>query len=268
AAVTAAAFAAWTYGAVAGVSGALSLPPAAVALVAGSAVLLLPRLGWAAITVTLCAGAIIQHHSGAALVIAIAALVPVVLMPARPSAWPLSAVAPALGLIGLAGAWPAIASRARGPSQRAALGAVGWVWLLLAGALSGQTLYLPHISGAPLPSVWIGSLQQTTTHLLSVDISAGVLAPAIVWAVAAMIAPWLVRGQAPVLDVFRVFVWSALLVSATSAAVVIVHGSDAVGSAPTAVLGAAAGAVVALIGLAPAQWRRAGRFSPLGARLP
>ncbi len=266
----AAAFAAWTAERLLAPS---PLPPAAAALLAGAAVLLLPRLGWLALGITLTAGAALRGHPGAALVIALAALAPVMLLPARPTAWPLSAAAPALGLIGLAGAWPALAARAgrAGPVQRAALGAIGWLWLLLAGAVLGRerVLYVPHVPGVPPPAAWISSLPETTGHLLASLGSSGVLAPAAVWALAAMTAPWLVRRRTLTLDVVRVVVWSALVVSATSAAVVVVHGTDTVGSAPTALLGAAACAAVALAPRAIGGWRRAWHSRPdVRARLP
>jgi hypothetical protein len=265
-AVTAGAFAAWTTTKLPGAG--LALPATAVALIGGLAVLLLPRLGWGALAVALCVIALGRHDPGASLVIAIAALLPVALAPLRPAAWPLSAAAPALGMIGLAGAWPAFASRARGMVQRAVLGAVGWVWLLLAGQLSGRVLYLPHVPGIPVPGAWTGSLHQTTTHLLATDVSSGVLIPALVWALGAMVAPWLIRGHGLALDGFRVMVWATLLVCGTSAAVLVVHRSDVVGAAPTAILGAAAGVAVALTPSLLAQWRHAPRLLNFGRRLP
>jgi hypothetical protein len=268
AAVASAAFASWT---ATRLLAPTPVPVAAAALIAAAAVLLLPRLGWLGLTVALCGGALLRGHDGAALVIAIAALAPVLLLPWRPNAWPLSAAAPALGLIGLAGAWPALASRAGGAVQRAALGAIGWVWLLLAGAALDPThvLYLPHVPGLPPGGLWIGSLSQTTGHLLPALGKTGVLAPAAVWALAAVTAPWLVRGRTLILDALRVAAWSALVLSATSAAVTAVHGTDVVGAAPSAALGAGVGAAVALAPWGVSAWRRAWHSLPdVGARLP
>jgi eukaryotic-like serine/threonine-protein kinase len=244
------------------------LPPAAAAIIAGGATLLLPRLGWVGLTIGLCAGAAAQNRPGAALVILIAALLPIVLLAAKPTAWSLAAGAPALGLIGLAGAWPALAARAATSWRRAALGAIGWVWLLLAGSISGKTLYLPHIPGAPPAGVWAGSLDQTLHHLLATLVSTGVLVPAAVWALAAVVLPWLVGGRSPVLDVIRVVVWAAMLASATSIAVIAVHGSDRIGAAPSATLGALAAAGVALVPLALAAWQEALHSPGSGARVP
>jgi serine/threonine protein kinase len=244
------------------------LPLAAAAMIAGGATLLLPRLGWVVLTVGLCAAAAAQDRPGAALVILIAALLPIVLLPARPTAWSLAAGAPALGLIGLAGAWPALAARAATSWRRAALGAIGWVWLLLAGSISGQTLYLPHIPDTPPARVWAGSLDQTVHHLLATFVSTGVLAPAAVWALAAVLLPWMVGGRSRALDVVRVVVWAALVASATSVAVIAVHGSDQVGAAPSATLGAAVAAAVALAPLALAAWQEALHSAGSGARVP
>jgi hypothetical protein len=247
------------------------VPPAAAGLLAGAAVLLLPRLGWWALTVALTALAVAQHLPGAAGVIALALALPVVLTPAAPSTWPLSAGAPALGLIGLAGAWPAVAGRATTLWRRAALGAIGWVWLLLASAIAGKPLYLPLVPGVAAPHAWMSSLSVTVDHLLRPEISAGVLAPALVWALAAVTLPWLVRGGSLALDVVRVIVWAAVVVSATGAAIAAWHG-PAMGpggvSAPTALLGALASAVVALAPSLLGTRRVALRPGGAGARVP
>ena len=185
-----------------------AVPPAAAGLLAAGAVLLLPRLGWVALTIALTALAVSQHLPGAAVVITIAFLLPLVLSPAAATTWPLSAGAPALGLIGLAGAWPAVAARAGTPWRRATLGAIGWIWLLLASAIAGKALYLPSVPGVAPPHAWMSSLTTTIDHLLRPEISAGVLAPALVWALGAVTLPWLVRGGSVVLDVVRVVVWA------------------------------------------------------------
>jgi hypothetical protein len=233
------------------------VPPAAAGLLAAGAVLLLPRLGWGALTIALAALAASQHLPGAAAVITIAMLVPLLVSPAAPTTWPLSAGAPALGLIGLAGAWPAVAARATTSWRRAALGAVGWVWLLLASAIAGKPLYLPLVPGVAPPHAWMSSVSVTVDHLLRPEVSAGVLAPALVWAIAAVTLPWLVRGGSIVLDVGRVVIWAAIVVSATGAAIAGVHGTAGVGAAPTALVGALASAAVATAPSLLAIWRAA-----------
>ena len=218
----------------------------------------------------LCAVAASQHDAGAALVVLIGLMLPVLVLPGSPSLWPVSAAAPALGLLGLgvAGAWPALAARAATPWRRAALGAIGWVWLLLAGAIAGRTLYLPRAPGTPAPAVWLGSLPATAHGLLATLVVSGVLAPALVWAAAAVVLPWLVRGRTPALDVVRVVVWAAVLASATGVAIAAVHGSDPVGSPPRAALGAVLAAGVALMPLGATMWREALHSGGSPARVP
>jgi hypothetical protein len=239
------------------------VPPAAAGLLAGAAVLLLPRLGWGALTIALAILAASQHLPGAAAVIALAMSLPLLLSPAAATTWPLSAGAPALGLIGLAGAWPAVAARATTPWRRAALGALGWIWVLLASAVVGKALYLPLAPGVAPPHAWMSSLPDTVDHLLRPVLTSGVLAPAVVWALAAVTLPWLVRGGSLILDAVRVVAWAVIVVSATGAAMAALHGSGTSGtapthpSAPTALVGAAASVAVALAPLLLGMWRAA-----------
>jgi serine/threonine-protein kinase len=247
------------------------VPPAAAGLFAGAAVLLLPRLGWAALTVALTAAAVSAHRPGAAMVIAAGLALPLVLSPAAAVTWPLSAGAPALGLVGLAGAWPAVAGRARAAWARAALGAIGWVWLLLATAIAGKALYLTRVPGValtPPPQNWMSSPTATVDHLLRPLVSSGVLAPALVWALAAIVLPWLVRGGSLLLDALRVLAWAAIVVAGTGAAMAAVHGSDVMGAPPSALIGAAAAAAVALAPSLLEMWRAALRSGGPGARVP
>ena len=64
---------------------------------------------------------------------------------------------------------------------------------------------------------------QTATVVLRPILTSGALAAAPVWAVAAVTLPWLVRNRSLTLDTVFVVVWSATLVSATGAAISIVH---------------------------------------------
>jgi len=266
AAAGAAALTAWVTGSALHAS---PLAPAACGLLAAAAVLLLPRLGWGALTIALAVLAVSQGLPGAAAVIAIALLLPLVLSPAAPTTWPLSAGAPALGFIGLAGAWPALAGRARTPWRRATLGAIGWVWVLLASAVAGKALYLPLVPGVAPPQAWMSSLTTTVDHVLRPEIAAGVLAPALVWALGALTLPWLVRGGSLALDVIRVVIWAGLVVSATGVATAAVHGaSPTTGAAPTALVGAVACAALALGPSLLGTWRVAWRASGSPTRVP
>jgi serine/threonine protein kinase len=233
-------------------------PPFALAGLAAVLTLLLPRIGWLTLGAAACATAVAQDQPGAAILIATAVLTPVILLIRRPTAWPLAVGAPALGLLGLAGAWPALAGRATTVWQRAALGFSGWIWLVLAAPLADRVFYLPRIPGIPPPTDWAGSPDQTIHHVLTPVLSSGALAPAPVWALAAAVLPWLVRCRSLPLDTIRAVVWSAVLVSATGVAVIAAHGSGGLRAAPSATVGAVVGAVIALAPSVAAAWRTRG----------
>jgi len=228
--------------------------PAVVAILAGGLTLALPRIGWAAMTVSFCLAAALEHHAGAALVVFLGALLPAILLPRRGTAWPLGAGAPALGLIGLAGAWPALAARAGTSWRRAALGLTGWVWLLIAAPIAGRVLYLPHLPGTPPARLWIGSVGQAVHHVLVPLVSGAVLAPALVWAIAAVVLPWLISGCSLAGDAVRVTIWAVLLVLATTVIAGLLHGPQGAGAPPSALLGAVGGAAVAIAPTAINAW--------------
>jgi hypothetical protein len=217
------------------------LEPAAAAALAGAAVLLLPRLGW-----LLGAGALLTWLAaavpGVALLAAVA-LVPVpVLLARRGPTWSLPAAAPLLGLAGLAGAWPALAGQAARWPARAALGALGGWWLVLAETLTGDRL----VFGAPRDvlarATWEGSAFEATQHALAPLVAGGGLALAALWGLAAALLPVLVRGRSAALDLVGVAAWAAALAAATQAV------SEALVLDPPRglVVGALAGAVIAV----------------------
>jgi eukaryotic-like serine/threonine-protein kinase len=243
------------------------LAPPASGLITGALVLALPRIGWLALSIVVFATAAFQHHPGIALVLVIAALVPLVLLPRSGWCWPLAVAAPALGLIGLAGAWPALAARARTTWQRAGLGATGWLWLALAGPIAGRVLYLPRVPGTVGRDVFAGSLAQTAHHLLVPLVSSGALLAAPVWALGAATLPLLIRGRSLPGDLFRAIAWAAALLAATGLALA-TGGSHAVMAPPSAILGAFVSVAVALA-LSPTRaWRATTDANGLRPRLP
>jgi eukaryotic-like serine/threonine-protein kinase len=238
------------------------LPPAAAALVAAVLVAALPRIGWLALAV-MAAGLLVLHNRpGGALMVLIAALVPVALLPGKPTSWPLSAGVPALGIAGLAGCWPAIAARASRAWQRAALGATGWIWLAIVAPLADADLYERRPPGTPPASVWMSSLHETVVHVLSPLVTSGILAAAPVWAVAAVVLPGLTGRRSLTVAVVLVTIWSATVVSATATVLALSHPRGA-GTPPTAVLGAVVGAVIALAPVAARRWRSSHRAGSL-----
>ncbi|HEX3910915.1 MAG TPA: serine/threonine-protein kinase [Solirubrobacteraceae bacterium] len=182
----------------------------------------LPRAVWLLLAIALCAWQAAAGRAGVSLLLP-AALLPVVLLPigrrdrAGTGGWLACLLAPALGAIGLAGAFPAIAGQAPRWRMRAALGALGYWWLLLAEPLLGRHLWLGPAAGTPRNAVWEGSLSSTTVHVLAPLLSLGLLLGAALWAGAAVLLPLIVRGRSAAVDAVAAVVWSAALAAATPA---------------------------------------------------
>ncbi len=128
--------------------------------------------------------------------------------------WLTAALAPALGAVGLAGAFPALAGQRARLAERAALGALGYWWLILAEPLLDRRLWLGVPAGTPARAVWEGSLSSAATHVVGPSLGLGVLYGAAVWALAAVLLPWVVRGRSAVLDVVAASAWSVALLLA------------------------------------------------------
>jgi serine/threonine protein kinase len=239
--------------------GPTPIAPTAVALMVAAATLAMPRIGWLVATLGVLVVAIAHGQTAAALVIGPAMIVPVLLMPAAGVAWPLAAGSPALGVIGLAGAWPALAARAPTAWRRAALGFTGWLWLAIATPLAGTALYLHQLPGTPTTSVWMTSSSDAVHHVVGPLLTSGAVLPGAVWALAAVTLPSLVNGRSLVADTIRVIGWATLLVGLTAAALTIGAAPHATASTATILLGALAACAVALAPTALAQWREARR---------
>jgi hypothetical protein len=196
-----------------------------MALIAAGLVLALPRIGWLTLTAVTAAFAASQHEAGFAVVATVASLAGVVALLRAPRSWPLPAAAAAIGLAGLATAWPALASRAPSTTRRAALGAAGWVWVI---ALSAGA----HLAGRPPADAWGASLYETWHHVLVPIVTSGALLTGAIWAGAAVIAPWVATGRSLALDAVRTVVWAAALAAATGLGHgMIVHPAAAIGAA-------------------------------------
>jgi hypothetical protein len=264
----AAASAAWLVHLVLKPGDALTLPLALVALVAGALTVLLPRLGWLALAAYVCGAAALQGAAGAAVIVAAGMLVPMILLPAGATLWPLAATAPALGYLSLAGAWPALAGYAHSPWRRMMLGAIGWLWLCLAAPLAGRRLYEARPPASLHRHAWAGSVTQAVDHVFSPLVHTGVLAGAVPWAAAAILAPWAVRKRSPLLDAGRAIVWAALLTAAVPLAIAAAGGAAHVLGAPSAIAGAVAATVLVLAPLAVDRGRRAVRGTGIPGRVP
>lgn len=186
--------------------------------------LLLPRALWLGGALAAMVWLTASGLPGAALLLGAATVAPLLALGPRPPAvWLAAILAPPLGLVGLAGAYPALAGQARRWRTRAMLGALGYWWLILAcpllvsaaGRFPGPRLWLDPAAGLPARAVWERSLTSAATHVVGPALSTGVLLGAILWALAAVVLPWIVRGRGPLLDGLAAIAWSAALLAAT-----------------------------------------------------
>ncbi|HEV3033544.1 MAG TPA: serine/threonine-protein kinase [Solirubrobacteraceae bacterium] len=211
----------------------------------------LPRTIWLA-----CAGAIVCWQAfagrpGVALLLLVA-VAPLALLPVERgdsrlgAGWLASALAPVLGVAGLAGVFPAIAGQASRWRDRAGLGVLGYWWLALAGPLLNRDLWLRAPAATPPRAAWEGSLSLAATHVIAPRLALGVLLGALLWGVAAVVLPWIVRGSSAVRDVVAVTVWSAALAAAAPELDAGLSAHAAHPSPRGAVLGAVLGALVAV----------------------
>jgi hypothetical protein len=207
--------------------------------------LALPRGLWLAMPLAAILWLMISGRPGVAL-LALAAAAPLVALPSRTGpGWLACVLAPALGVAGLAGAFPAVAGQASRWRERAALAALGYWWLTLAEPLTGRRLWLGQSSGAVPRMTWEGSLAGAA-HMLGPLLGLGVLLGAALWASGALVLPWIVRGRSAALDVIAASTWSAGL---AAAAPMLDSGLSAHAAHPTPrglVLGAILGGAIAV----------------------
>jgi hypothetical protein len=192
------------------------LAPAATALIAAALTLLLPRLGWATTTTAVAVLAAAEGRTGGAALWLLVAVPPMALLTLR-DGWSAPGLAPALGLIGLAGAFPAVAARA-GNSwwQRAVIAGTGYVWLIAAGTLAGHSLFwLP--AGPAVAHAWLSSPDTMFNQVVMPLVHARGLSGALVWAVAASLAPLLATRRWPTLDLLLAIGWGAATITVLEA---------------------------------------------------
>jgi eukaryotic-like serine/threonine-protein kinase len=180
-----------------------------------------PRVAWAGSALAAAVWLASTSKPGAGLLLLAAVVPALLLLGPRPGfAWLSAGLAPVFGLVGLAGVYPALAGQAGGWQRRALLGAFGYWWLTLATALvaggsSGARLWLAPPAGLPQRSAWEGSLDSAATHVIAPALAFGTLFGAILWALAAAVLPWVVRGRSPLIDAIAAACWSAGLLAAT-----------------------------------------------------
>ena len=181
--------------------------PVVGALLAVVAVALLPRLGWLATAVATVATLSVDYP-GAALLVGFAVAPVPVLLRRHGLTWSVPALAPLLGVATIAGAYPALVGRAQGWFTRAALGALGAWWALLAAPLLGRAMV---VGDAPAHA----SVDEAVDLVLRPIFESGVLLYVALWAVAAAVLPWIVRGRWLAIDFIGACAWAAGLGAAT-----------------------------------------------------
>ena len=220
---------------------ALAPPVAAAAVVALVAVL--PRTGWllAALATSLLLALGPAPRPGAAVLLAALVAAPPLLLRADGRSWSLPALAPALGLLGLAGAYPALAGRAPRWSARLALGALGAWWVVLAEPLFSRALVYGVAPGTPDRPDFDGAPGIAAGDVIAAACGSGALLLALIWGGAALVLPWVVRGRSLGADLVGAAAWAAG--TATAAAALGTWLGDRVGQPEPR--GLAAGAVAA-----------------------
>jgi hypothetical protein len=179
------------------------------------AVAVSPALGWLAAGLAVEAWLLSGGHGGLALLVAVAIATTAAGLRSWPWTWSVPALAPALGWLGLAGVFPVLAGQARTLPRRALLGAAGALWLLLGESLFHTRLLVGPAGASAPPGMWEGSAGQTLNHLLLPLANSGLLAFALLWALAAAVLPYLVRGRSPVADCLGASLWAAALALGT-----------------------------------------------------
>jgi hypothetical protein len=246
-----------------GASHALATGLAVAVAVAG-----LPRAAWLAAALAAVAWLALapMEAGGVALVVAAALAVCPLLAPRAGRAWSAPALAPLLGLAYGAVAFCALAGQARTFARRAGLAAAGFWWLSLAEPLVGRDLYLGRADGTLPAADWAGSASAAASDALAPLLTSGALAAAAVWALAAGVLPWVVRGRTLVVDVAGAAAWAVALAAGTGAvAEALSAGAQPRGGAVAALAtGALAVALRAARGPNPARLRAPRRAPAIG----
>lgn len=173
-----------------------------------------PRIVWLGLLLALAVWQAAAGRAGVSLLL-LAGGAPLFALPRRSGpGWLAAALAPALGVAGLAGAFPALAGQRSSWRSRAALAALGFWWLALAEPLLARRLWLGPPPGAPPRAAWEASLGSAATHVVGAVLTPSLALGALAWALAATVLPWAVRGRSAALDVLAALAWTLALLAA------------------------------------------------------
>ncbi len=231
--------------------------PLAAAAATALACVLLPRLGWLAAAAGVLIWLTADGRTGIAFVLALAlATVPPLLWRAG-ALWSLPLLAGALGLAGLGGAFVGIAACAAAGWRRVGLVVSGFAWMVAVQLVAGDQLYNGVVQIDFGPESWGGSPIDAARDAIYPSVVSGLPALGGVWAVAALLAPLVIRGSRVVMLGLGAIGWTAawtIAVWATADALSLPTPRDLIGSAALA-------AGVAALGLGLRR-ARAERFAP------
>jgi hypothetical protein len=231
-----------TLGALEFLSPAMTFSPAAAAGITALTVALLPRLGWIAMALSLCgwlASPAVARDGMAAVLLAACLPVPF-LLPRSAASWSVPALAPLLALAGAGPAYAAVAGQASTWGRRAALGALGWLWLALAEAVVKTPLMFGLADGQRERHYWMHDGWRALEHAVAPIFTSPTALTALVFAVAAALLPVLVRGLRLALDLIAAGVWAGALYAG-------LLGIEKVPGPGVDARGAAAGAALAAV---------------------
>jgi eukaryotic-like serine/threonine-protein kinase len=206
----------------------------------------LPRSLWLGCVLAIALWQTAQGRIGVALLV-VAAGAPLLLAPRRAGpGWLVAVLAPALGMAGLAGVFPALAGQRASWRARAALALLGFWWLALAEPLLARHLWLGPPAGLPPRAIWEASFDSTSKELVGPLFTFELLIGAAVWALAAAVLPWIVRGRRAALDVVMAVGWTVGLLAAVPLLerALLPHANDP--SPRGALLGAVLGCAIAI----------------------
>jgi hypothetical protein len=219
---------------------------AAAVLATAVAVALLPRLGWLAAAGGVTAWLGSELLDGTALVVGLTLVVVPPLLLRAGRLWSLPAIAPLLGVVGIAPAFVGAAGLASTAWRRAGLAAAGFIWLSAAELLGDHELLFGLPQDADSRGQWEGSISDAISDAIGPVVLSPAALTLFAWAAFAAVLPLLVRGRSLALDVVAALVWAAALVAAHQGIAELASGTVALDQARGAAAGAAIGAFVAV----------------------
>jgi tRNA A-37 threonylcarbamoyl transferase component Bud32 len=190
-----------------------------VSAVALLAVAIAPGAGWLLLAFGAVVWLALSGQAGTSVILCVAIAPVPLLLASDPWLWSVPALAPVLGALGVAAAFPGIAARAGGVSawRRAALGAVGYWWVALTEELVGKRFLFGVAPGSQPRASWQASVPGAFSHALAPLCSPGRLAPALLWAAAALVLPWLLRETLLAARILAATAWAGGLILASVA---------------------------------------------------